>query len=111
MKTPTYTEFQKVISFTNGKPRIAWVSAKGRRLATVWTFEGSTQVHISHYEDERDAGLGSWVNVRKVQPYTPELWAACERWMQREEQQAEDLRKLAVGKIVGAQMLAWEFAG
>lgn len=111
MKTPTYTEFQKVISFTDEKPRIAWVSAVSYRGRTVMEFEGRTTVHISHYEDERDAGIGSWVSVRKVQPYTPELWAACERWMQRQEQQAEDFRKLAVGRVVGAQMTAWEFAG
>jgi hypothetical protein len=110
MRTPTYTEYQQVISFAGDKPRIAWVSAKGRRLATVMEFEGRTTVFISDYEDERDAGSGSWVNVRKVQPFTPELWQACERWMQREEQQADDLRKLAVGKVVGVQIAAWEFA-
>ncbi len=104
MREPIYAEFQQVITFIDEKPRIAWVSAMHRRRATVWTFEGRTEVHVSHYEDERDAGIGSWVSVRKVQPYTPELWAACERWMQRREALGDDFRKLSAGRLVDAQM-------
>jgi hypothetical protein len=91
----TYQPLQKIILFDQGYPVIGWVVAERLRRA-VW---GNFIKVSRHYQDATE-GRGRDVRNHHIQPYSDELWAACEAWIARGVEQQETLDQLAKGKIM-----------
>jgi len=99
----TYHPLAPMISFVSETPRLCWVASKGPQSHSegkvTYEFQGLVQVFISYSEEERDKGVGMWISARRLQPYTPERWAACESWIGRWKELQAELRQLAEGQV------------
>ncbi len=114
MKRPDYQPGQRVITFftynfDKPTPRLAWCITGGKCVH--WS-ETHWSVSVTHQEDEKVLSFGECINASKVKPYTPELWAACQDWIQRRAQLAADLESLTRQRIPQApdrpMMAPWQ---
>lgn len=95
----SYKPADQVISFVSDYPRLAWI-AKGYQFGHMITCDDHTLVAVSHDQEECQENLFSWVRIEKIKPYSDELWAVCQDWLERRDQLAEDWEKLKKQKKV-----------
>lgn len=93
-----FKPLQKVIRFDRAKPEIAYV-IKPVFYGHVVIYDGRTRIRVSNYEKEATLGKGTAVRIERLHPFSDELWAACEQWMQDGGDLKKTFSKLAKGKI------------
>lgn len=105
-----FSPLQQVIPFDKEEPAIGWVSSTRIHPGVVLcdTQGQPVMVWVAHHEQDAQEGRGRWLPVRQVQPYTDDLWAACERWIAQRRQHRQDFEMLRKGKIPDAQLVLWE---
>lgn len=92
----------QVIMFPpSGIPVLAWVCHEvyARSIYPPSDFNKAAEVKVTKHEDERDAGKGTFIAATHIQPYSDELWAGCEKWLQNQADLSVDLAQLKKGKI------------
>ena len=90
-----YQPLDKLILFDTDTPRVGWI------VAPPWwacIMDGKIELRIASHEDDAIAGKGRYLDVRKVQPWSDELWSACEEWISQREVLQKAYSSLARGK-------------
>jgi len=93
-----YKPGEKLITFHRNKPEISW-ACMAVFYGPMLKVDGVTQVRISRFQDEANSGRGLPVDIRKTQPYSDDLWAACQHWYAEHERLDNMLKDLRKGKF------------
>ena len=99
----SFRPLDKLILFDTDTPRPGWITSGRLLQRTQLISDDHLLLHIAAHEEDARAGRGSWLDARKVRPWSAELWAACEAWIRRREELREDLATLARGKTPARQ--------
>jgi hypothetical protein len=110
--TPQYEPGQTVIDFSKDTPRLCWVARGTKRFGHLISSDNQLKVAISHYQDELEKNLFDYTNVSKIKPYSDELWAACQDWINRRTQLGIDYEILKRGKqpkqAISKSVVPWQ---